>query len=102
MRNGSQETYSAGSEQSHLVLRFDTPFRSFQRCVWLLLLLCASSPMRSAGLANGQNSSALHDGQHDFDFNLGTWHTHIRSILDPFSGSSEAMELNGTVKVSKV
>jgi len=45
---------------------------------------------------------AAHDGQHDFDFNIGVWHTHIKRILDPLSGSSESAELNGTVTVRKV
>lgn len=42
------------------------------------------------------------DGQHDFDFNFGVWHTHIRRIVDPFDPSSGAIELNGTVSVRKV
>jgi hypothetical protein len=42
------------------------------------------------------------DGQHDFDFNFGTWRTHIKRILDPLSGSAKAIELNGTVTVRKV
>ncbi len=42
------------------------------------------------------------DGSHDFDFNIGVWHTHIRRVLDPLSGSSDSMELNGTVTVRKV
>jgi hypothetical protein len=45
---------------------------------------------------------AVHDGQHDFDFNIGVWHTHIKRILDPFASSSESVELNGTVTVRKV
>src|ERR1700722_464870 len=45
---------------------------------------------------------AAHDGQHDFDFNIGVWHTHIKRILDPFSSGSESIELNGTVTVRKV
>jgi hypothetical protein len=45
---------------------------------------------------------AAHDGQHDFDFNLGVWHTHITRIVDPFASSSASMELNGTVTVRKV
>ena len=47
-------------------------------------------------------SSTLRDGQHDFDFNIGVWRTHIKRTLDPFSGSSEVLELNGTVTVRKV
>lgn len=46
--------------------------------------------------------SVAHDGQHDFDFNIGVWHTHIKRILDPFAASSESVELNGTVTVRKV
>jgi hypothetical protein len=42
------------------------------------------------------------DGHHDFDFNRGVWHTHIKRVLDPFSASSDTMELNGTVTVREV
>lgn len=47
-------------------------------------------------------AGALRDGQHDFDFNIGVWHTHIRRVLDPWSGSANSVELNGTVTVRKV
>ena len=47
-------------------------------------------------------AGAMRDGQHDFDFNIGVWHTHIRRVLDPFSGSGDSVELNGTVTVRKV
>jgi hypothetical protein len=46
--------------------------------------------------------AAMHDGQHDFDFNIGVWHTHIKRTLNPFATGSEAVELNGTVTVRKV
>jgi len=42
------------------------------------------------------------DGQHDFDFNFGTWKSHIKRILDPLSGATKSIELNGTVTVRKV
>src|SRR3984957_802905 len=45
---------------------------------------------------------AVPDGQHDFEFNIGVWHTHIKRILDPFASNSESVELNGTVTVRKV
>jgi hypothetical protein len=47
-------------------------------------------------------AAAVHDGQHDFDFNIGVWHTHIKRILDPFASNSHSVELNGTVTVRKV
>jgi hypothetical protein len=51
-----------------------------------------------------QNSDAskTRDGQHDFDFNVGTWRTHIRRLQHPLTGSSTWIELNGTVVVRKV
>jgi hypothetical protein len=48
------------------------------------------------------SSSALRDGQHDFDFNIGTWKTHIRRLLHPLTGSNDWVDLNGTVHVRKV
>jgi hypothetical protein len=49
-----------------------------------------------------QNSSGVRDGQHDFDFNIGVWKTHI-SILDkPLTGSKTWKELNGFVTVRKI
>ena len=61
----------------------------------------ATAAPRTAGRANGV-PTAVRDGQHDFDFNLGVWRTHIRRVLDPFSGGTHFMEMNGTVSVRKV
>lgn len=56
-----------------------------------------------AGLSQAATPApAVHDGQHDFDFNIGVWHTHIKRRLDPFASSSDSVELNGTVTVRKV
>ncbi len=46
--------------------------------------------------------AAQRDGQHDFDFNIGFWRTHIKRVLDPFSDVTKFIELNGTVTVRKV
>jgi hypothetical protein len=42
------------------------------------------------------------DGQHDFDFDIGVWQTHIKRVIDPLSGSADSIELSGTVTVRKV
>jgi hypothetical protein len=44
----------------------------------------------------------VRDGQHDFDFNFGTWKTHILRLQHPLTGSTTWSELNGTVVVRKV
>jgi hypothetical protein len=61
-----------------------------------------SQTVQPASEAGSQTASVVRDGQHDFDFNIGTWHTHIRRVLDPLSGSGKSIELNGTVTVRKV
>jgi hypothetical protein len=42
------------------------------------------------------------DGQHDFDFEIGTWKTHVKRLLHPLSGSHEWTDYDGTTVVSKV
>jgi hypothetical protein len=69
--------------------------------VGLATIICVSYPC--IGLAQTPTPTpALRDGQHDFDFNIGVWHTHIKRILDPFASSSRSVELDGTVTVRKV
>jgi len=47
-------------------------------------------------------SHAQRDGQHDFDFNLGTWETRIERNLTPLTGRKELIELKGVVRVRPV
>ena len=42
------------------------------------------------------------DGQHDFDFEIGTWKTHLRRLQRPLSKSTTWLEYEGTTVVSKV
>jgi hypothetical protein len=42
------------------------------------------------------------DGQHDFDFEIGTWKTHLRRLLRPLTGSTTWVEYDGTTVVRKV
>jgi hypothetical protein len=45
---------------------------------------------------------APRDGQHDFDFDIGVWKTHLRRLVHPLSGSSSWTELDGTTVVRKI
>jgi hypothetical protein len=42
------------------------------------------------------------DGQHDFDFEIGTWKTHVRRLLHPLTGSTTWVDYDGTTIVRKV
>jgi hypothetical protein len=49
-----------------------------------------------------QQASKERDGRHDFDFEIGTWKTHLRRLLHPLSGSTTWVEYEGTTVVRKV
>jgi len=42
------------------------------------------------------------DGSHDFDFDVGTWHTEITRHLHPLAAASESVKFSGTVAIRKV
>jgi hypothetical protein len=48
------------------------------------------------------STSDTRDGQHDFDFNFGTWKTHVSRLVDPLSGSTIWVEYDGISVVRKV
>ncbi len=49
-----------------------------------------------------QATSAPRDGQHDFDFELGTWNIHLKRRLMPLTGSNSWVEFDGTSVTRKV
>ncbi len=73
----------------------------------LAALLAAAAllvPATSALAADPAPTQAAitRDGSHDFDFDVGVWHTEITRRLHPLSDSSESMKLSGTVTIRKV
>ena len=49
-----------------------------------------------------QQAPAPRDGQHDFDFEIGTWNTHLSRLVHPLTGSTTWVEYDGTSVVSKI
>ena len=45
---------------------------------------------------------ASRDGQHDFDFEEGTWKIHLKRLVHPLTGSSEWTEFDGRSVTRKV
>lgn len=83
----------------------------FLICASLFGLTCQSaSPEMTAAFASAglrpakasQPSVAEHDGQHDFDFDFGTWKVHIRHLVHPLAGSRTWVEYDGTDVVHKI
>jgi hypothetical protein len=51
---------------------------------------------------SAQHTPVERDGQHDFDFEIGTWKTHLRRLLHPLTGSKTWVEYEGRSVVHKV
>jgi len=72
---------------------------------YLAFCMLASALLLSA-LAQPTSDKASHsvvrDGQHDFDFEIGTWTTHLRRRLHPLTGSNTWVEYEGQSVVRKI
>jgi len=55
-----------------------------------------------ASRTNLQQNSKERDGQHDFDFEIGAWKTHLSRRLRPLTGSTTWVEYEGTTVVRKI
>jgi hypothetical protein len=83
-----------------------------RRYVAVAILLVAGLFVGAAG-AEAQSSLGVsttslqqtpkeRDGQQDFDFEIGTWKTHLRRLVHPLTGSTTWVEYEGTTVVRKV
>ena len=75
----------------------------------LLTGLCFSvwattKPRRNAqtDLLPTSQAAQVHDGQHDFDFDIGSWKTHTSRLQHPLTGSKTWTEMDGVTVVQKV
>jgi hypothetical protein len=49
-----------------------------------------------------KNPVARRDGEHDFDFEIGVWKTHLALLQHPLTGSTKWVEYDGTSVVRKL
>ncbi|PRC93494.1 hypothetical protein [Solimicrobium silvestre] len=79
-----------------------------KRCLSLITLAICTltaphfASAQSAPLPAVVSQLPPHDGQHDFDFNIGTWKANVKRLKNPLTGSSTWIELQGTVTVRKI
>ena len=62
-----------------------------------MLALCASVLSFAAAA-----QQPVRDCSHNFDFELGTWHTHLTRLVHPLTGSKTWVEYDGTSDVRPV
>jgi hypothetical protein len=69
-----------------------------------LLLPLRGLSRQNSGAQSGTSAqaAALRDGQRDFDFEIGTWKTHVSRLVHPLSGSKTWAEYDGTSVVHKI
>jgi hypothetical protein len=60
-----------------------------------------SAQQTNAG-ANQNAAPAYRDGQHDFDFEIGSWKIHLKRRLNPLTGSDQWVEFDGTSVTRKI
>lgn len=85
------------------------PERSKLFPLGLLASLLAASPMLPA-FAQQKTGDSMHantapaaaGGQHDFDFEIGTWETRLKRLVRPLTGSTTWVDYEGTTVVRKV
>jgi hypothetical protein len=76
-------------------------------CVLAGILVVFAQPLHAVAQQNSEASKnslprSERDGQHDFDFEIGTWKTHLRRLAHPLTGSTTWIEYEGTTVVRKV
>jgi hypothetical protein len=59
--------------------------------------IAAANLDAASGKGVSQQSAALHDGQHDFDFEIGKWKAHVKRLNHRLAGSKDWEEYEGTV-----
>lgn len=66
------------------------------------VVVVGSHPAKLSSQAAESGSAVVRDGASDFDFEFGTWRTHLRLLVAPLTGSNEWVEYEGTSVVSPV
>jgi len=84
---------------------FAGPSRRRQNLQLFFIAMMAMIPIKAmtqAGAGTSPDSSSARQGIHDFDFEIGTWKTHLSRLLHPLTGSNTWVEYNGVTVVRKV
>ena len=72
-------------------------------CAVVFFAQASSVSAQQASAAGEQNATAkVRDGQHDFDFELGSWKIHLKKLEHPLTGSNKWIEFDGTSVTRKV
>ena len=65
-------------------------------------LVIVGSVSRAQDTPEPAQAATSRNGSHDFDFEIGTWKTHLWRLVDPLTGSTKWVEYEGTSIVRKI
>lgn len=65
-------------------------------------MVALATTLSYAQSSGGPSAPVPRDGAHDFDFEIGTWKTHVSRLTHPLTGSKTWVEYDGTTVVRKV
>ncbi len=66
------------------------------------LLIGLTGLLPLASQADAPATPTARDGSHDFDFEFGTWQTHVKRLVHPLTGSTTWAEYDGTSVIRKI
>src|SRR4029077_12338338 len=88
---------TAATPSATIRLQEDVSMRANLFALVLIALFApAAVSAQSAAGAAPNETPALRDGQHDFDFQIGTWKYHLSRLDHPLTGSKNWIEYEGT------
>jgi hypothetical protein len=67
-----------------------------------LVIIGSVSRAHSQDTPKPAQAGSSRNGSHDFDFEIGTWKTHLWRLVDPLTGSTKWVEYEGTTIVRKI
>lgn len=67
-------------------------------CLLAAIFAALLQPVHGVAQQSGNTPAAIagRDGQHDFDFEIGRWKTHVSRLQNPLSGSKTWVEYDGS------
>jgi hypothetical protein len=91
-----------GEEEMRIIEQFRTCFVLTLLFGLSLTVIAAAENAPIAAKTGRQPASEARDGQHDFDFELGSWKIHLKKLQHPLTGSTTWVEFDGTSVTRKV
>jgi hypothetical protein len=78
---------------------------ALRNCFHVILVITILVPCSGISQQNqtvSKMTDSMRNGEHDFDFHIGKWKTHLRRLVNPLSGSTIWVGYDGITEVRKV